>query len=405
MAGLDPPVARLLERGVVIPRPELVVIDPAVDPTRIEAAAEILPGSRVEGSRTLVGRGSRIGTAGPAVLRNCAVGRGVDLGSGVFEDCVFLDGSSFGPGAQARGGTLFEERSRAAHTVGSKHTILLPFVTLGSLINFCDCMMAGGRGEADHGEVGSGFIHFNFTPAGDKATPSLFGGIPRGVFLREPKIFLGGNAGAVGPIRVGFGTVLAAGSVYRRDYGERMLVLGEAPRAESRPLEEGRISGVREKVRKNLEYLAEMTALLGFHGLVRARLAGTDPHRSALAAASVTSIEDSIAERLRQLERFGAILKEARTGGRDDAEYQRAFCDRFAAVRPNLSARDLARSAGHPGLDRLLRTIPKGGGEYLEWVRRLTDDEVAAGVEWLESVRESFLAAAGALLRTPATAE
>src|SRR5687767_13524992 len=101
MGGIDSPLGALLERGVVIPRPELTFIDTTVDPARIEPGAELLPGSRIEGARTLVGRGSRIGTAGPAVMRNCAVGRGVELGSGVFEDCVFLDGASFGPGAHA----------------------------------------------------------------------------------------------------------------------------------------------------------------------------------------------------------------------------------------------------------------------------------------------------------------
>src|SRR4029079_14705681 len=126
-------LAAFLDRGVVIPRPDLVVVDPEIDPARIEAGAEILPGARIEGARTLIGRGSRVGTGGPVVLRSCALGRGVDLASGTFEECVFFDGASFGTGAHARPGPLFEERARAAHAVGTKHTILLPFVTLGSL--------------------------------------------------------------------------------------------------------------------------------------------------------------------------------------------------------------------------------------------------------------------------------
>ncbi len=91
------------------------------------------------------------------------------------------------------------------------------FVTLGSLVNFCDCLMAGGTSRKDHSEVGSSYIHFNFTPDGDKATASLFGDVPRGVMLDRPPIFLGGQGGTVGPVSLGYGTVVAAGSILRHD--------------------------------------------------------------------------------------------------------------------------------------------------------------------------------------------
>lgn len=79
--------------------------------------------------------------------------------------------------------------------MGLKQTILFPFVTLGSLINFCDVFMAGGTSRRDHSEVGSSYIHFNYTPRGDKATPSLVGDVPRGVMLnKEP--FFSGDRGA-----------------------------------------------------------------------------------------------------------------------------------------------------------------------------------------------------------------
>jgi UDP-N-acetylglucosamine/UDP-N-acetylgalactosamine diphosphorylase len=338
----------------------------------------------------LIGRGARIGTAGPAVVRNCAVGRGVDLGSGFFEDSVFLDGAVFGPGGQARAGTLFEEGARAAHTVGTKHTILLPFVTLGSLINFCDCLMAGGTAESDHGEVGSGFIHFNFTPAGDKATPSSFGEIPRGVFLREPRIFLGGHAGVVGPARIGFGSVLAAGSVFRKDYPEGTVVLGEPARAGTRAAAGG-IRGARAKAAKNFAYLGELAALLAFHRVVRARLAGDDAHQSALVAAAAALLADSMGERVKQLERFASMVSRQAAGAGGDAEWERAFAPSLARVRGRLGADAVRESAGSADRDVLAATIPAGGAGYLAWVRGLSGEQAAAGVRWLEAVRDAHL--------------
>ncbi len=37
--------------------------------------------------------------------------------------------------------------------MGLKQTILFPFVTLGSLISFCDCLMAGSSHSRDHSGV------------------------------------------------------------------------------------------------------------------------------------------------------------------------------------------------------------------------------------------------------------
>ena len=96
--------------------------------------------------------------------------------------------------------------------------------------------MTGGTDRVNHSEVGSSYIHFNYTPDGDKCTPSLFGDVPRGVMLDQPPIFLGGQGGAAGPVRVGFGTVVVAGCILREDILEdqRLVVVGphrEAKRA------------------------------------------------------------------------------------------------------------------------------------------------------------------------------
>jgi hypothetical protein len=96
---------------------------------------------------------------------------------------------------------------------------------VGLLINFCDCFMAGGTSRKDHSEVGSSYIHFNFTPDGDKATASLFGDVPRGVMLKQPRIFLGGQGGAVGPLICGYGNVVAAGSILRRSHPNEIQLI------------------------------------------------------------------------------------------------------------------------------------------------------------------------------------
>src|SRR2546430_17141891 len=110
---------------------------------------------------------------------------------------------------------------------------------MGSLINLCHLLMAGGMPREDHSEFGSAFIHFNFTPwgkSGDKATPSLIGDVTAGVFLRERRIFLGGQSGMVGPRAVGYGSMTGAGPGRRRDVGAGRLAIPVA-RTLDEPLE------------------------------------------------------------------------------------------------------------------------------------------------------------------------
>ncbi len=211
-------VVRLIEKGATIPNPFSLDIGDEVDVERISGEGVILyPGCRIYGAKTVISAGVKLGAEGPVTIDDCRLGRKVELKGGYFKQSVFLEKANMGSGAQVREGCLLEEEANGAHCVGLKQTILFPFVTLGSLINFCDCLMAGGTSRKDHSEVGSSYIHFNFTPDGDKTTASLFGDVPRGVMLNQPPIFLGGQGGTVGPVRVGYGTVVAAGSILRHD--------------------------------------------------------------------------------------------------------------------------------------------------------------------------------------------
>ena len=175
-------IEKLIKKGVKIANPGAVEIGPEVDVNRISGEGVIIyPGSRILGSDTLILAGVKLGYEGPVTVDNCQIGPDVELKGGYFNRSVFLDKAKCSLGSHVREATILEEQASIAHTVALKHTILLPFVTLGSLINFCDCLMAGGTSRKNHSEVGSSYIHFNFTPSQDKATASLIGDVPRGV--------------------------------------------------------------------------------------------------------------------------------------------------------------------------------------------------------------------------------
>ena len=150
-AMLPPPVLKLLGKGVVMPAPFSVDVGEEIDPGRISPDGVVFyGGTKISGAQTLISAGTKLGCEAPVTVADCQLGRGVELKGGFFKSSVFLDQANIASGAQVREGCLLEEEANGRHTVGMKQTILFPFVTLGSLINFCDVFLAGGTSRKDH---------------------------------------------------------------------------------------------------------------------------------------------------------------------------------------------------------------------------------------------------------------
>ena len=354
--ALEQRLERLARAGVRIidPRQTFVADDVRLD--RIFEGVIVHPGTRLHGARTWIGPGAEVGTEGPATVIDSVFDDAASIASGYVNGTVLLPKASLGANAHVRPGTLLEEEASTAHAVGLKQTLLLSFVTLGSLINFCDCLMAGGTSRKDHAEVGSGYIHFNFTPwgkSGDKATPSLIGNVPRGVFLRERRIFLGGTGGLVGPADVGFGAVAGAGQVVRNGIQEGHLLLQQT-RAIDRPVEFARLDPMLPRAGKNVRYIGNLYALRAWYQQVR--LPMCPARRRPVMEAAIGLIEGCIEERVKQLGRF---LEE-----------------RGGAV-PCITLLD-------PGPCPL--PVVPDQENHVAWVKGLTAEQVAAGVAWLEGI-------------------
>ncbi|MEW6078901.1 MAG: hypothetical protein AB1724_13890 [Thermodesulfobacteriota bacterium] len=297
-------IDRLLAKGVSIPSPDSVEIGDDVSSDRISGdGVTIHAGCKIYGTSTFIGRNVTIGREGPATIEDCQIGPKAYLGSGFFYNAVFLEGARAGSNAHVREGTIMEEGSSLAHTVGLKQTILFPYATLGSMINFCDCLLAGGTGSKDHSEVGSSFVHFNYSPNQDKATPSLFGDVPRGVMLRQRPIFLGGQGGAVGPIRLGFGSVTAAGSICRKDEsGTGKLIIGKTLQGGSMEYTPGMYGNINRIVANNINYIANLVALNRWYEEVRSQFVHSRTFPEALLSGLKEKIRLGVEERVKRFE-------------------------------------------------------------------------------------------------------
>lgn len=401
IAGLSWKVLELLNKGVRIWHPDSVDIGNEVNTEMIAGkGVEIFAGTRIQGSATLICQGARLGEEGPVTVKDCQIGQNVELRGGFFNKSVFLDGAVFGSASQVREGCLIEEQAGGNHSVGLKQTILFPFVTLGSLVNFCDCFMAGGTSRKDHSEVGSSFIHFNYTPHQDKATASLIGDVPRGVMLNCAPVFLGGQGGIVGPSRLDFGTVLAAGSIVREDVSSPpqggRLVGGPVPVLD-RQFHCGMYTEVKRKTINNLLYIANLLALREWYAHARSGFFAGREFGPELLEGAKTVIESAISERIKRFREFADKMEQSISLSETylpGAEWDKLRTQKKELLE-NRSALEVCL-AGHPeqgcgaqDKDRFLEALcglQQAGADYTGAIRKLDDGARRHGTAWLQAV-------------------
>jgi len=396
-------VERLIQKGVAIPNPESVLIGDGVEPDRIAGDGVVIyPGCRIFGEKTLIMPGAKLGYEGPVTVEDCQIGPDVELKGGFFRRSVFLEKANMGYGARVRDGCILEEEANGAHAAGLKQTILFPFVTLGSLINFCDCLMAGGTSRKDHSEVGSSYVHFNYTPNQDKATPSLIGDVPRGVMLNQPPIFLGGQGGLVGPLRVEYGNVIAAGVVYRKDAleeGKLLLSHGQIDRgADYYP---GVYRHIKNPVVNNVNYIANLVALREWYVGVRSQFMRGDSMGEMLYKGVLDKLSMALDERIRRfkalsqkmpesVEKYRKIMKGQ--ASEDLLRQKQELFDRWQEVEAIFA--DSREDPGDPSLrepflEHVDKHINKESG-YVAVIQGLDRQWSARGTGWLRGIVDTI---------------
>lgn len=393
----------LQKKGVKILCPESVEIGEDIIVDRISGDNVVIhSGCRLFGSETLLMPGVQLGYEAPTTVHNCQIGRDVQLKGGFFYGSTFLEKSSMSSGAQVRESCLLEEGTRGAHNVGLKHTILFPFVTLGSLINFCDCLMAGGTDERNHSEVGSSYIHFNYTPDQDKTTASLIGDVPRGVMINQSPIFLGGQGGIVGPVRIEYGTVVAAGTIVRKDIREQnSMLLGNPAIARSIPFYANTYSNLSRIVKLNTVYISNLIALRRYYLDIRSLFIRNDNMEEELHKGAVDKIESAIEERIKQLEQLAnkmprsieiqeeRVIKSSEKAGLKKKE----FFERWQDIRETFkNCLDESGDSSKEGIfsQFIENSIARNGKEYIVVIKSLATEESLAGTSWLQDLVDSI---------------
>jgi bifunctional UDP-N-acetylglucosamine pyrophosphorylase / glucosamine-1-phosphate N-acetyltransferase len=394
----------LVERGVEIPCPQSVEIGADVDSSRIAPGVIIHAGCKILGRQTSIGPGCEIGLEAPATVEDCQLGKKVSLKGGYFSGATFLDDSNMGSGAHIRPGTLMEEEANGAHTVGLKQTIFFPFVTAGSLINFCDCLMAGGTSRKNHSEIGSSYIHFNFTPHQDKATASLIGDVPHGVMLDQQPIFLGGQGGLVGPARIAYGTIIPAGILCRKDILQANQLYAPPAQAFREPA--GFLLGAYRSINRilanNLIYIGNLWALKTWYEYARKRFFVGNSFGEACYGGAIDQISANIGERIKRLKELANKMPRSLQLAREQAgpelpdvpyAQQRALIQRWPEMESRL-VEGPPLQTGARERDAFLKAWERinAAGGYLKALGELSAESRASGTAWLQAYVDSMAA-------------
>ena len=392
-------ISALIEKGVKIPNPSSVEIGEGVKVNLISSKnVTIHTGCKIFGNKTLIMSGVTLGSRSPVTIKNCQLGRNVDLKGGYFEGSTFLDSANMGDGAEVREGCLLEEEANGAHTVGLKQTILFPFVTLGSLVNFCDILMAGGTSRRNHSEVGSSYIHFNYTPYQDKATASLIGDVAYGVMLNQPPIFLGGQGGMVGPSQIGYNTVIAAGVIYRGDFPQgHKILMGKEPQREDIDFYPGLYRSVKRRVINCIEYISNIIALKQWYLIVRSKFFQGSDMEKLLYEGALEKLEIIFNERIKRFKQLASKMEKSIElyksikgieVSNDLINQKRELFENIQEIEKGFNE-CLSYSGDEEMKDEFLNNIDRTNKDFIDEIQNLSEEIKKVGTSWLLSIVEN----------------
>ena len=390
----------LIEKGVRITNPSTVDIGEEVEIENISSDGVVIyEGCKIYGKKTLIMSRAKLGYKGPVTIENCQIGPDVDLKGGFFCNSVFLQKANMAYGAQVRDACILEEEANGAHVVGLKHTILFPFVTLGSLVNFCDCLMAGGTSRRNHSEVGSSYIHFNYTPNQDKATASLIGDVPRGVMLNQKPIFLGGQGGLVGPSQLGYGTVIAAGVIYRGDFPEGGgLLFDGGVKKSNLVFYPGLYLKIARRTLNTINYIANLIALKHWYLNVRYPFFQENHMSQKLYEGALEKLDVAIDERINRLKALAHKMPQSVKlyqniiQGKDAQEtinQERELFDRWKGIEDTLylfRKKIGETSERNAFLEKIAKDRVEKGNDYIAVIQGLDQKWSVMGTKWLQGI-------------------
>lgn len=196
---------KFMEQGVSVLDPDTFYAD---EETEIESDTEIYPNVYLHGKNVI--------KTGSVIMSGCRITDSlIDENCEIKDNCYITEskvgaGSSVGPMAQLRPGTVLEGENKIGNFVETKKAVL----GLGSKASHLTYL-----GDAEIGRdvnIGCGTITCNYD------------GISKYKTVIEDGVFVGSDVQLVAPVKIGRGALLAAGSTITKDVPEDSLAMTRA---------------------------------------------------------------------------------------------------------------------------------------------------------------------------------
>jgi bifunctional UDP-N-acetylglucosamine pyrophosphorylase/glucosamine-1-phosphate N-acetyltransferase len=192
----------LMQAGVTLVDPEATYIDPLVT---IGPDTIIEPGAHLRGA-TAIGRDCRIEPG--VIVRDCTVGDGVHLKAGsVLEESRIGPSCQIGPMAHLRQGTILAGNNKLGNFVETKKAVF------GEKSQASHLTYIGDAEVGRNVNIGCGTITCNYD------------GVNKFKTIIEDDVFVGSDTQFVAPVRIGRGSLIAAGTTVTRDVPPDALAL------------------------------------------------------------------------------------------------------------------------------------------------------------------------------------
>jgi UDP-N-acetylglucosamine/UDP-N-acetylgalactosamine diphosphorylase len=198
------------------------------------------------------------------------------------------------------------------------------------------------------------------------------------MMLREPPIFPGGRGGAVGPVTVGYGSVIAAGSILRGDVPDGQLAIVGPPASKQEPLSQGPYRNVYPVVAKNVVYIANLRALREWYQRARAPFFAAQEFGALIHDGALEMLAAAMSERSKRLR---AMVAKVSPDNGDRSRLREHIGD--------LGQLLLADTTVGPLPEELLTVLAQAAGAgtpYIDAVRQLAPNHVAAATAWLDGM-------------------
>ncbi len=184
----------LMAGGVTLVDPEATYIDPLVN---IGPDTVIEPGAHLRGT-TVIGRNCRVEPG--VVVRDCTVGDGVHLKAGsVLEESQIGPACQIGPMAHLRPGTVLAGNNKLGNFVETKKAVF------GEKSQASHLTYIGDAEVGRNVNIGCGTITCNYD------------GVNKFRTVIEDEVFVGSDTQFIAPVRIGRGSLIAAGTTVTRD--------------------------------------------------------------------------------------------------------------------------------------------------------------------------------------------